>query len=122
MADENFGSEGTSENGVVESGGASPDLGGGAVSQTPPKNYLVMAILVTIFCCWPLGIPAIVFAAQVNSKFSQGDYDGAVSASEKAKMWSIIALVAGLIFAVLYILLMMGGVLAGASAGQGHAG
>ena len=28
----------------------------------PPPNYLVWAILATIFCCLPLGIPAIVMA------------------------------------------------------------
>src|SRR5438093_12052328 len=38
----------------------------------PPKpvvavpNYLIQAILVTLCCCLPFGIPAIVYAAQVN--------------------------------------------------------
>src|SRR5437762_2059610 len=32
----------------------------------PIPNYLAQAILVTVFCCLPFGIPAIVFAAQVN--------------------------------------------------------
>ncbi len=32
----------------------------GPVAHPPIQNYLVAAILVTIFCCWPLGIPAIV--------------------------------------------------------------
>ena len=31
-------------------------------------NYLVQAILVTIFCCLPFGIVSIVYAAQVNGK------------------------------------------------------
>lgn len=79
----------------------------------PPPNNLVLAILVTILCCWPLGIPAIIFAAQVNSKFAQGDYAGAEDSSKKAKMWSIIALCAGLLVGLLYILLMMVGALAG---------
>ncbi len=30
-------------------------------------NYLVFAILTTVFCCLPTGIPAIVYAAQVNA-------------------------------------------------------
>ena len=33
-------------------------------------NYLVQAILTTIFCCLPFGIVAIVFAAQVNGKLA----------------------------------------------------
>src|SRR3990172_6476576 len=36
-------------------------------------NYLVHAILCTLFCCLPLGIVAIVYAAQVNSKAAAGD-------------------------------------------------
>jgi len=51
----------------------------------PPKNYLVQSILVTIFCCLPLGVVGIVFAAQVNSKFAAGDVDGANQASADAK-------------------------------------
>ena len=37
------------------------------------KNYLVESILVTICCCLPFGIAAIVFAAQVNGKLQAGD-------------------------------------------------
>ena len=31
-------------------------------------NYRIPSILVTIFCCLPLGIAAIIFAAQVDGK------------------------------------------------------
>jgi hypothetical protein len=57
---------------------------------TPPAyvpNYLVQAILCTIFCCLPFGVVAIVFAAQVNGKLAAGDYAGAVQTSKQAKMW-----------------------------------
>jgi hypothetical protein len=55
---------------------------------SPPPNYLVQAILTTLFCCLPFGIVSIVFAAQVNSKFSAGDVAGAVNASSRAKLWA----------------------------------
>ena len=42
------------------------------------------AILSTLFCCLPLGIASIVFAAQVNSKYAAGDIAGAQDSSEKA--------------------------------------
>ncbi len=45
----------------------------GQPGGTPPPNYLVWAILCTIFCCLPLGIASIVFAAQVNGKYAGGD-------------------------------------------------
>jgi uncharacterized membrane protein YvbJ len=50
-------------------------------------NYLVQAILITICCCLPFGIAAIVFAAQVNGKAQAGDIAGAMESSRKAKMW-----------------------------------
>lgn len=62
-----------------------------------PQTYLVWAILTTVLCCWPLGIPAIVYAAKVSTRYNQGDYAGAKQASERAAMWTIISIVAGLV-------------------------
>ena len=67
--------------------------GGGA----PPPNYLVWAILVTIFCCLPFGIASIVFAAQVNGKYAAGDYAGAMDSSRKAKQFAIWGVVIGVV-------------------------
>ena len=73
--------------------------GSGAPFNTEPgvrhyahvPNYLIQAILVTIFCCLPFGIVAIVYAAQVNGKLASGDYDGARTASQAAKKWAWIS-------------------------------
>lgn len=75
---------------------------------TPPPNYLVPAILSTIFCCLPLGIASIVFAAQVNGKHAGGDLAGAQESSRKAKQFAIWSAVAGVVVGVLYL----GGILA----------
>lgn len=56
--------------------------------QTVP-NYLVPAILTTLFCCMPFGIVSIVYAAQVNSKLAGGDLAGAMDSSQKAKTWAL---------------------------------
>jgi hypothetical protein len=77
-------------------------------------NYLVQSILVTIFCCLPFGIPAIVFSAQVNGKIQAGDIQGAMDASKKAKMWGWISFGVGLVGGILYLILMLIGALAGA--------
>lgn len=66
-------------------------------------TYLVWAILVTLFCFLPTGIVAIVFASQVSSKLQAGDVPGATDASNKAKMWTIISAVAGVLLAVILI-------------------
>ncbi len=81
--------------------------------QTPPPNYLVFAILTTIFCCQILGIVSIVFAAQVNSRWNSGDIPGALDASKNAKLWAWIAFGSGFIIAIAFSILAALGVLAG---------
>lgn len=58
-------------------------------------NYLVPAILVTLCCCLPFGIPALVFAAQVNGKVAAGDWVGAQLYSRKARFWCWMSFLAG---------------------------
>ena len=58
-------------------------------------NHLAPAILSTLFCCIPLGVISIVYAAQVNEKLKREDYEGAISASDNAKKWAYIAFFAG---------------------------
>jgi hypothetical protein len=84
--------------------------------QAPPvavQNYLVFAILATVLCCLPAGIPAIVYAAQVNGKLQMGDVAGAQLASNNAKMWCLISAGLGLGVGVIYGVLVMVGLLSG---------
>ncbi|KGN36604.1 membrane protein [Knoellia subterranea KCTC 19937] len=84
----------------------------------PPNNNLVMAIL-GLLCCWPLGIPAVVFAAQVNGKWNGGDQAGAIESAAKAKKFATIALVLGIIGTLIYIALFaMGAMNADTSTGM----
>jgi len=79
------------------------------------QNYLVFAILATVFCCLPAGIPAIVYAAQVNAKLQAGDLAGAQAASNNAKLWCFISLGLGLGIVVIYGILVMVGIISGIS-------
>lgn len=72
-----------------------------------PNNNLVWAILTTIFCCLPLGIVAIVKAAQVNTLWAQGQYDAARKSADDAKKWSIWAAVAGVVVIILYVIFVV---------------
>lgn len=85
--------------------------------QAPPPNYLVFAILVTIFCCQILGIVSIVFAAQVNSKWNAGDFEGAIQTSKNAKLWAWIGFAIGIATWLIIALLSVFGVIAGLSFG-----
>lgn len=76
-------------------------------------NHLVFAILATVFCCLPAGIPAIIYAAQVNGKLQAGDYGGAQLASNNAKMWCWVSLGLGLGVMAIYIVLIGAGVMKG---------
>lgn len=86
--------------------GATPGYGGAPQGPMPDSN-LVWAILSTLLCCLPLGIVSIVKSTQVSKLWSQGDQAGAVQASEDAKKWAIWSAIAGVVFLVLYIVLIV---------------
>lgn len=73
------------------------------VKPEKPNNYLALSIVATIVslisCCgWIscigviLGIIAIVFSTQVDSKYFAGDYAGSESTAKNARILSLIAL------------------------------
>lgn len=86
-----------------------------AAAPVQIPNYLLQSILVTVLCCLPFGIPAIVFASQVNTKIQAGDIAGAMESSRKAKMWSWISFSIGFAVSLIYVVLMALGMVAGAA-------
>ncbi len=74
-------------------------------NQTPVHvpDYLVASILVTMFCCQPLGIAAIVYSALASGEKSTGNYAKAMSYAKNAKTCMIIG-VAGV--ALIYLCLI----------------
>lgn len=76
-------------------------------SDKMPSTYLVWAVIMTVICCLPAGIVAIIFSCQVSSKFYAGDFNGALKASERAQIWIIVSFVLGVMSNTLYLPLMM---------------
>ncbi len=90
--------------GVINSPYSSP------LSQMPSPysgpeipNYLWQSIVVTVLCCWPFGIPAIVYAAKVDGLKLRGDIPGALAASKSAKTWCMVSVASCLVFIVLWL-------------------
>ena len=97
---------------VSRTGGVSKNITPPLIISTPmvkppsfnkPESYLTTAIITTLCCCLPLGIVSIVYAAQVDSKFTAGNYLGAINASNNAKMWAWISFGIGLAVNLLVI-------------------
>jgi len=88
-----------------------PQPGYGAPVQ--PMNYpaagyvpshMGLAIFTTLCCCIPLGLIAIIYAAQVKGRLAAGDMAGAQRAASSAKMWAILGIIGGVIVIVISIL------------------
>lgn len=59
-----------------------------AVNHAPVDNHLIKAILATLCCCLPVGVVAIVFAAQVDGHVRRGDYVAAQNTAATADTWA----------------------------------
>ncbi|ASO08263.1 interferon-induced transmembrane protein [Arenibacter algicola] len=86
-------------------------------TRTKPNNYLVLAIISTVFCCLIPGIVSIVNAAKVNEAYALGNYEQAERASKNAKTWAIVGIAIAGLFWLIYIaffgLALFGGLMSG---------
>ncbi len=74
-----------------------------------PNTWLWQSIVITL-CCSPLfGIIALVNAVQVSSSYSAGNYEKAERASKRARLWTLVGLIAGIIYYIVMIILMTTG-------------
>jgi hypothetical protein len=104
-------------NAELHSGAILSKAGRSAGGGVPPlpfeevKDYLVQSILVTIFCCLPFGIAAIVYAVETRTKRDLGDIEGALLASKKARMWCWWSFGSIFVIGILWILVIAVGII-----------
>jgi Interferon-induced transmembrane protein len=64
---------------------------------------------VTVLCCLPLGIVAIVNSSKVSGLWAQGRYAEAQKAAENAKKFAIWGAVAGVVIGIIYAIVAIAG-------------
>lgn len=90
-----------------------PGAYGASPYGTPPSNNMTLAVvaLVVSFCagCVPLGIVAVVMAAQVKGKWERGDVAGAEKNARLARTLSLVSFGITALVLVVVVLLAVGG-------------
>lgn len=66
-------------------------------SEPCPPAYLPWSIIVTILCCQPLGIAAIICSAMTKQAYNRGNMQKATKMSDAAQWLIILSIVFGLI-------------------------
>ena len=93
---------------------------GQAANQPPPQpgqsqvahayqtisNHLALSII-AIFFCLPFGIAGLVQSLKVDQFIKMGDFEAAKAFSEKAKTYSMIGLIAGVVLTALAVILSL---------------
>lgn len=77
-------------------------------SQVPVHvpDYFVLSII-SVFFCLPFGIPAIFYAAKAKSFRDTGNYHLALEFSGKAKLFTFLALILGILPLIAQIVLFI---------------
>ena len=44
-------------------------------NQEPPPSYTCLSCFVFIFCCWPIGLYAIVMSSTVQTRLENNDFE-----------------------------------------------
>lgn len=82
---------------------------GAAYGGADISTYLWQSIVVTLICCQPFGIPAIVYAAKADAFKFTGNLAEARAASDKARTWCWVSFGLGLVIQLLIFGLVTSG-------------
>ncbi len=71
------------------------------------KTYMLPALAVTLFCCLPFGIVALVFAAQTNAYREEKNVEAARRYSNLAQTWVGNSIIFGMLLLFFLLLLLV---------------
>jgi hypothetical protein len=82
--------------------------------ESCPDNHMALAVVATFLGVWPIGIIAIIYASQVNSKYASGNTIGAKQDANLVKRLSTVSLsisgtLLSLIILAIFLPLFLGG-------------
>lgn len=72
-----------------------------------PDSWLAWSIISAILCCLPLSIPAIVYAAKVDSLWYSNQIEESERAAKKARNWTIASAVSAVVLWILYMFFIL---------------
>ncbi|XP_038053389.1 proline-rich transmembrane protein 1-like [Patiria miniata] len=77
--------------------------------NVPPPDYMMFALMVTLFCFLPLGLIGMMKAMEARNRWQVGDGVGAHQSAQEARRWSIAGLAIGIpiIIALVVILIIL---------------
>jgi NhaP-type Na+/H+ or K+/H+ antiporter len=70
-----------------------------------------MAVVSALFCCQPIGVVAVIYAAYAMGQNSAGVYDKAAISARSARRWSIASITMALVFVVVLFALHAAGLI-----------
>ncbi|XP_048469592.1 proline rich transmembrane protein 1B isoform X2 [Rhincodon typus] len=72
--------------------------------STPPKDYMLESVLVTVFCCLLSGILAIIFSHETRLAVQRGDHRYAESTSRKVRALVLFSLLFGVFVSIAWVI------------------
>ena len=78
-------------------------------SKGSTRNYLMLSIVATLFCCQPAGIVALIFAVLAGTARRDGDWERAAQHNKQASLWLKISVGAWFVVVLIYAVIFLVG-------------
>ena len=79
----------------------------GTKEGTPMVSDNLVLVILSFLCCFPFGIPAVVFNRNVYRKLMDGNIEGAKKDAKMAKVFGIIGISLGCTYLLIQIIVLI---------------